>query len=183
MAYDFNNFKKSIQSTDEWLKKEFSMIRTGQANPSILDGIRVDSYGTLVPVSQVGAVTTEGARTIRISPWEISQGKDIEKAITLANLGVSVSVDEKGLRINFPELTAERRKEIAKIAKEKLEEAKKKIRMSRDDIMKDLQQKEKNGDLGKDDVFRYKNDAQKLVDEGNKKLDELYSKKEKEILM
>jgi len=159
------------------------MIRTGQANPSILDGIRVDSYGTLVPVSQVGAVTTEGARTIRISPWEISQGKDIEKAITLANLGVSVSVDEKGLRINFPELTAERRKEIAKIAKEKLEEAKKKIRMSRDDIMKDLQQKEKNGDLGKDDVFRYKNDAQKLVDEGNKKLDELYSKKEKEILM
>jgi len=182
MAYDFSKFKKSIASAEEWLKKEFSGIRTGQANPALLDGVRVESYGSPVPLSQVAGVATEGARTIRITPWDQSQVKDVEKAITLANLGVSVSVDDKGLRVNFPELTEDRRKEIVRIAKDRLEEGKKRVRMSRDDVMKELQTKEKNGDLGKDDVFRHKNEAQKLVDEANKRLDELYAKKEKEIL-
>ncbi len=182
MAYDFSSFKKSILASEEWLKKEFSGIRTGQASPALLDGVKVESYGTPVPLSQIGSVMTEGARTIRITPWDVSQTKDIEKAITLANLGVSVSVDDKGLRVNFPELTEERRKEIVKIAKERMEEGKKRVRVARDEIMKDLQSKEKDGSLGKDDVFRHKNEAQKLVDEGNKKIEELYAKKEKEIL-
>ena len=125
---------------------------------------------------------TEGPRTIRITPWDLSQTKDIEKAIMLANLGVSVSVDDKGVRVNFPELTEERRKEIVKIAKERLEEGKKRVRMARDEVMKELQVKEKDGSLGKDDVFRHKNEGQKFVDECNKKLEEFYSKKEKEIL-
>ncbi|MES3031114.1 MAG: ribosome recycling factor [Patescibacteria group bacterium] len=181
MAYDFSKFKKGIAGAEEWMKKEFSGIRTGQASPAILDGVRVDSYGAQVPISQIGSIATEGARSLRIAPWDSSQVKDIEKAITIANLGLSVVVDDKGLRINFPELTAERRTQIVKIAKEKLEEGKKQIRMHRDDVMKDLQSQEKDGALGKDDVFRYKNDAQKLVDEANKKLDEAYAKKEKEI--
>ncbi|MDP3962631.1 MAG: ribosome recycling factor [bacterium] len=182
MAYDFSNFKKSIAGAEEWLKKEFSGIRTGQASPALLDGVRVESYGTPVPLSQVGSVTTEGARTIRITPWDASQAKDIEKAITLADLGVSVSIDDKGLRVNFPELTEDRRRDIVKMAKERLEDGKKRVRVARDEIMKDLQAKEKDGSLGKDDVYRHKNDAQKLVDEGNKKLEDLYEKKEKEIL-
>lgn len=182
MAYDFSKFKKSIVGAEEWLKKEFSGIRTGQASPALLDGVKADSYGAQVPLSQIGSVMTEGPRTIRITPWDLSQAKDIEKAITLANLGVSVSTDDKGLRINFPELTEERRKEIVKIAKERLEEGKKRVRMARDEVMKELQTKEKDGSLGKDDVFRHKNEAQKFVDECNKKLEELYSKKEKEIL-
>lgn len=182
MAYDFNKFKKSIAGVEEWVKKEFSGIRTGQASPALLDGVKVDVYGVQSPLSQVGSVTGEGPRTLRITPWDTAQVKEIEKAITLANLGVSVAVDDKGLRVNFPELTAERRTQIVKLAKEKLEEGKKQIRSHRDDVMKDLQVKEKAGGLGKDEIFRHKNEAQKMVDDANKKLEDLYAKKEKEIL-
>lgn len=182
MPYDFSKFKKSLTGAEDWIKKEFSGIRTGQASPSLLDSVKVDSYGVLSPISQIGSVTVEGPRTIRIVPWDSAQVKDIEKAITIANLGVSVVVDDKGLRVNFPELTEDRRKDIVKLAKEKLEDGKKQIRMHRDDVMKDLQTKEKDGSMGKDDAFRYKNEAQKIVDEANKKLDDAFAKKEKEII-
>jgi ribosome recycling factor len=181
MSYDFTKFKKSLSGTEDWVKKEFSNIRTGQANPGLLDGIKVESYGVPSPLSQVASVTTEGARTLRIAPWDVSQSKEIEKAITLANLGVSVSIDDKGLRVNFPELTSESRTAIVKLAKERLEEGKKQIRLHRDEVMKDLKAKEKAGGLGKDEVFRHEKEIQKFVDETNKKLDELYSKKEREI--
>lgn len=182
MAYDFTKFKKATAGVEEWIKREFSGIRTGQASPAILDGVKVESYGAIVPISQVASVASEGPRTLRVVAWDATQNKEIEKAIGIANLGVSVGVDDKGLRVNFPELTAERRVEITKLAKEKLEEGKKQIRGHRDEVMKDLQAKEKAGGLGKDDIFRYKNDAQKIVDEANKKLDDLFAKKEKEIL-
>lgn len=181
MAYDFTKFKKSLSGVEEWIKKEFSNIRTGQASPSLLDGVKVETFGVFSPITQVGSISSEGPRTLRITPWDQSQSKEIEKAITLANLGVSVSVDDKGLRINFPELTAERRVQIVKLAKEKLEEGKKQIRIHRDEVMKDLQAKEKAGGMGKDEVFRHQKEIQKFVDEINKKLDELYSKKDKEI--
>jgi ribosome recycling factor len=132
MAYDFSKFKKGITSAEEWLKKECTGIRTGQATPTLLDSVKVESYGALVPVSQIGSITTEGARTLRITPWDMSQAKEVEKAITTANLGVSVAVDDKGLRVHFPELTEERRKEIVRLAKEKLEEGKKRVRIARD---------------------------------------------------
>jgi ribosome recycling factor len=134
------------------------------------------------PISQVATVTTEGARSLRISPWDASMVKEIEKAITIANLGVSVSIDDKGLRINFPELTLERRTQIVKLAKEKLEEAKKHVRSDRDEVMKDLKAKEKAGGISEDEVFRHEKEIQKFVDEANKKLDEAYIKKEKEIM-
>lgn len=182
MAYDFSKFKKNITGADEWVKKEFSGIRTGQANPALLDGIKVESYGAQVPLSQVGSVATEGARTIRIAPWDASQIKSIEKAITVANLGLSVVVDDKGIRVNFPELTGETRASIVKVAKEKLEEGKRRIRISRDEVMKDLKSKEKEGGMGQDEVRRTEKDVQKMVDEVNKKFEEYYAKKEKEIL-
>ena len=182
MAYDFNPFKKQLAGAEDWLKKEFSQIRTGQASPQILDGVKVEVYGAPMSLKELASVTIEGARTLRIVPWDKSQSKDIEKAITVANLGLSVVVDDQGLRINFPELTADRRKDIAKTAKDRLEEAKKQVRGHRDSIIKDLQNKEKDGGYGKDEIFRLKNDTQKLVDDTNKKLDNHYSKKEKEIL-
>jgi ribosome recycling factor len=181
MSYDFTKFKKSLSGTEEWVKKEFSNIRTGQANPGLLDGIKVESYGVPSPLSQVASVNTEGPRTLRIAPWDASHSKEIEKAITLANLGVSVSIDDKGLRVNFPELTSESRTAIVKLAKERLEEGKKQIRLHRDEVMKDLKAKEKAGGLGKDEVFRHEKEIQKFVDETNKKLDDIYSKKEREI--
>ena len=183
MAYDFAKFKKTLVGTEDWIKKEFTGIRTGQASPALLDSVKVDSYGTPTPISQVGSIATEGPRTIRIVPWDMSQVKEIEKALTVANLGVSVSVDDKGLRVNFPELTSERRTQIVKIAKEKLEEGKKQIRIHRDDVMKDLKAKEKAGSMSEDEVFRNEKEIQKFVAEANKKLDDIYNKKEKEIMV
>ncbi len=182
MAYDTNSFKKQLSNTEEWLKKEFQQVRTGQASPAVLDGVRVEAYGAQVSLKEVAAVTVEGARTLRVTPWDKGQIKDIEKGITIANLGLSVAVDDQGLRINFPELTEDRRKEIVKNAKDKLEDARKQIRHNRDAIVKDLQSKEKEGGMGKDEIFRLKNDVQKVVDEMNKKLEDLYNKKEKEII-
>lgn len=182
MAYDFNPFKKQLSSAEEWLKKELQQIRTGQASPAVLDSVKVEVYGAPMGLKEVASVTIEGARVLRIAPWDKSQTKEIEKAITVANLGLSVVVDDQGLRVMFPELTGERRQQIAKTAKEKMEEAKKQVRGHRDVVVKDLDVKEKDGAMGKDDAFRAKKDAQKLVDDVNKKLDDAYIKKEKELL-
>ncbi len=182
MAYDFNPFKKQLTSTQEWLKKELQQIRTGQASPAVLDTVKVEVYGAPMGIKELASVTIEGARTLRVVPWDLKQAKDIEKAVTAANLGLSVVVDDQGLRINFPELTSERRVQIAKNTKEKLEESKKQVRQHRDIVIKDLDAKEKSGGYGKDEIFRLKNEAQKLTDATNKILDELFAKKEKEIL-
>lgn len=182
MAYDFSSLRKNLSATEEWLIKEFQQIRTGQASPAVLDSVRVDSYGTPVGLKEVAAITIEGARTLRIVPWDKSQSKEVEKAITAANLGLSVAVDDQGLRVNFPELTSERRTQIARAAKEKLEDAKKQVRQHRDAVIKDLQAKEKSGGFGKDDIFRYKGDTQKIVDDATQRLDDAFTKKEKEIL-
>ena len=180
--YDFNPFKKQITSTEEWLKKEFQQIRTGQASPSVLDGVKVEVYGAPMSLKEVASVMIEGARTLRVAPWDKGQIKEIEKGITLANLGLSVIADDQGLRVSFPELTTERRAEVAKAAKEKLEESKSQLRRHRDVVIKDLDAKEKAGGMGKDEIFRFKKDAQKLVDDCNKKLEGEFSKKEKELL-
>jgi ribosome recycling factor len=182
MAYDFNPFKKHLASSEEWLKKEFQQIRTGQASPAVLDNVKVEVYGAPMALKEVASVTIEGARTLRISPWDKTQTKEIEKGITIANIGLAVVVDDQGLRVMFPELTADRRAEVAKMAKEKMEDAKKQIRQHRDVVVKDLQTKEKEGLMPKDDALRASKDAQKLVDDANKKLEEMYSKKEKEVL-
>jgi ribosome recycling factor len=182
MTYDFSKLKKSLAGVEDWIKKEFANIRTNQASPAILDSVRVESYGALVPISQIAGITIEGSRTLRIAPWDHSHLKEIEKAITAANLGVSIAVDDKGLRVNFPELTSDRRIEIVKTAKEKLEEAKKQIRTHRDEIVKDLKGKEKTGGFGKDDIFRLEKEVQKFVDDTTKKLADAFAKKEREIL-
>lgn len=182
MAYDFNSFKKQMAGVEEWLKKEMQQIRTGQASPAILDAVKVESYGAPVGIKEVAAITVEGARTIRITPWDKSQAKEVEKAIAAANLGVSVVADDQGLRVNFPELTSDRRTQIAKLAKDKMEDAKKQVRQHRDVVVRDIQTKEKDGKMGKDDAFRASKDAQKIVDDCNKKLEEAYTKKEKEIV-
>lgn len=182
MAYDFNPFKKQLISTEEYLKKELQQIRTGQASPAILDAVKVEVYGSPMGIKELASVTIEGARTLRITPWDLKQSKDIEKAITAANLGLSVVVDDQGLRVNFPELTSDRRVLIVKNAKEKLEESKKQVRQHRDVVIKDLDAKEKAGGYGKDEIFRLKNEVQKTTETTNKVLEGLFAKKEKEII-
>jgi len=181
MVYNFSKFNDEAKRIQGWLEKEFSGIRTSRATPAILDGISVESYGTKMPIKQVANIISEDAKTLRIAPWDAAMGKEIEKAITASNLGLSVVSDDKGVRVSFPELTADRRTALIKLAKEKTEEAKISIRKIRDVVMKDIQSKEKEAGMGEDEVKRLKNEAQKLVDAANKKLQEMEERKNKEI--
>jgi len=181
MSYNFALFKSGADEAVEWLRKEYLGIRSGQANPGILDSVRVDMYGSLMPINQVASVLGESARTLRVTPWDKSAVKPLDTAIREANLGVSVSVDDQGLRISFPELTDDRRQALMKIAKAKLEEARVRVRGEREKVHTDADKQEKAGTMGKDDVFRAKQDLQKLVDEANRKLEELFNKKEVEV--
>lgn len=176
-----NNIKQKLQESKDWLQKEYAGIRTGQANPSLLDGVRVESYGSLLPINQIGSVGIEDARTLRVSPWDNSQVPALEKAIREADLGVSVSADSGGLRVIFPELTSERRDQLLKLAKSKLEDARIAVRSSRDETMKDLDKSEKKGDISEDEKFTRKEKVQLMVDATNKELEGLFIKKEQEL--
>lgn len=182
MAYNFSQFKTGVEGSLDWLRKEYSGLRTGRATSAILDSILVDAYGSKVPINQVANVNLDGPQSIRIVPWDNGVSKSIESAITQSNLGLSVSTDDKGMRVNFPVLTSERRTELTKVAKQKLEEARVRVRNEREKVHSDVDKQEKDGNMGKDDAFRAKQDLQKQVDEINKKLEDLYEKKEKEIL-
>lgn len=181
MAYNFNPFKQGSEATLEWLKNEYSSLRTGKASPAILDSVLVDAYGSKAPIRELANVNLEDARSIRIVPWDNTVTKSIESAIQESSLGLSVSVDDKGLRISFPALTSERRVELVKVSKQKLEEARIRIRTEREKIHTDMDKQEKAGTMSKDEAYRGKQDLQKFVDEANKKLEELALKKEKEI--
>lgn len=181
MESNIQNFKKKIEEIKEWLKKEFSSIRTGRATSAILDSITVDSYGSRMQINQIANITNEDAKTLRIIPWDRSQLKNIENAISSSNLGISVSVDDKGIRVIFPDLTSETRASLLKIAKVKLEEARISVRTERDKIWSDAQEKEKNKQIGEDEKYIIKEKLQKIIDETNKDLDLIYEKKKNEI--
>lgn len=181
MAYNFNPFKDKIKSIEEWLKKEFGGIRTGQASPSILDGITVEVYGSQMPLNQIANIGIEDAKTLKISPWDASQVKDIERAITVSNLGLSLRTDESCVRASFPQLTAERRTMLMKLAKEKMEEARISLRKERERTLKDIDAQEDAGAVTEDEKKRLQNEVQKMVDAANKSFEDSYGRKEKEI--
>jgi len=180
--YDFSNLKNKIKDTESWLEKELGSIRTGRATPTVLDSVRVDAYGSEMPVTNVATVTSEDARTLRITPWDNTMIKPIEKGIQLANLGLSVSVDDKGLRVAFPSLTTETRTTFVKMAKAKVEEAKVALRQERNKVNDDLSSKKKDGTIGEDDMIRSKAEVDKLIKDAGDKFDTHESKKEKELM-
>ncbi|MEK7461788.1 MAG: ribosome-recycling factor [Patescibacteria group bacterium] len=182
MAYNFTEFKRTSATILDWLKKEYSSIRTNQTAPSVLDAVSVEVYGSRMPINQVASILGTGPKSLLVTPWDHSVAPNIDKAIRESNLGLSVSLDAQGIRVSFPELTSEHRILLTKLVKEKLEEARVKVRIERENNLEILDQKEKEGGLGKDDKFRLKNELQKLVDDINQKLEELALKKEKEIL-
>lgn len=167
---------------ENWLAKEFSVLRTGRAAPSILDAVQVEAYGSRMNIKELATVLIEDVRTIRVEPWDKNQTKIIEKAIISSNLGLSVSADDRGLRIIFPELTSERREQLVKVTKQKLEEARTTLRMLRDKTWEEIQAKEKEGGMGEDDKFRFKDELQKLVDLTNKTLEDFLNRKTSEIM-
>lgn len=176
-----DDFGKKLAGASEWLRGEYAGIRTGQAAPSILDSVKVESYGALMPVNQVASIGIEDARTLRVSPWDTSVTQALERAIMDADLGVGVVTDSSGLRVTFPELTGERRASLLKLAKGKLEDARVRIRSAREEKMKGLDAKVKSKEIGEDEAKRAKDIAQKQVDDANKNLEALYAQKEKEI--
>lgn len=181
MAYDFSKLKKGIQETDEWLSREFSAIRTGRASAALLENVKPEVYGARTPLQQIGSVSVEDARTVRIVPWDKTASKAVEKAITEADLGVSVVTDDQGLRVIFPELTAERRQMLVKLAAGKCEEARVTLRGHRGEAIKDIEAAEKEGGMGADEVKRLKEEVQKMIDAGTKALEAHLAKKNDEI--
>lgn len=175
---DFNDRGTEIVA---WLEREFSSIRTGRATPALLDLVQVESYGSRVPIQQVGSVSTEDARTLRISVWDQNAIKAVEKGIIEANLGISVTVDSSGLRVIFPELTSERRVQLLKLAKAKLEESRVSLRGARDEVLKQVDTAVKASEMSQDERFGFKEDLQKKVDSFNMSLNDLLEIKEKEI--
>jgi ribosome recycling factor len=181
MTYDFTKLKNQIEETGEWLAREFSGIRTGRASLTLLDTVRPEAYGTRTPLAQVASLSIEDARTIRIVPWDKSLGKAIEKAILEADVGISPITDDAGLRVVFPELTSERRTMLAKLANEKLEQARITLRGHRTEALKELDAAEKEGGMGEDELKRLKEEVQKLIDAGVLALDAKAKKKNEEI--
>ncbi len=181
MQYDFTKFKNRIKETEDWIKKEYTSIRTGMASPQLLDGVMVESYGQKMPINQIGSVSIADAKSLVVTPWDASQVKALEKAITVADLGVSLKTDEKCVRVFFPELTSERRETLLKLAKEKLEQAKITIRNCREETVKDIEAKEKLGGMSEDEKFRFKAEVQKMIEAANKSFEEIFTKKQKEV--
>lgn len=172
------NMSKSITS----LENEFKRIRTGRASLAILDGIRVDYYGTQTPLNQMASLAVPESRLITIQPWDVSQVKDIEKAILKSDLGLTPSSDGKVIRIAIPPLTEERRKELVKVINKMSEDHKiavRNIRRDANDMIKDLR---KEGEVSEDEAFKAQEQIQKITDEHIKRIEDINKNKEKEIL-
>ncbi len=182
MNYNFVNFKTELKKVGEFLNKEYSQLNIGRASPMVLDGVVVESYGSRVPLKNVASVSIEDPKTLRVSPFDKGQIKEIEKAIAAANLGLSVAVDDLGVRVIFPQLTTETRQTLVKVLKEKLEEQRITVRRERERIWDDVQKKEKEGKLTEDERFRAKDELQKIIDEVNKSLEANFEKKQKEVM-
>ncbi|PJE74390.1 MAG: ribosome recycling factor [Candidatus Taylorbacteria bacterium CG10_big_fil_rev_8_21_14_0_10_41_48] len=181
MPYDFSGLQKKLMDANEWIHNEYQGLRTGRATPALLDIVQVDAYGSRTPLKQIASVSVEDARVLRVSPFDASLTKEIEKAIASADLGVGINVADTSIRVSFPELTTERREEIIKVAKHKLEEARTGVRAARDEVWNDIQKKEKEGDISEDDKFRLKEELQNQIDEANRGLEAVFNKKEEEI--
>ncbi|NNL75262.1 MAG: ribosome recycling factor [Desulfobacterales bacterium] len=178
----YDETRASMGKSVEALKKELNRMRTGRASLSILDGIRVDYYGTLTPLNQMATLAVPESRLITIQPWDVSVIKDVEKAILKSDLGLTPSNDGKIVRISIPQLTEERRKELVKVVHKICEDYKVSVRNVRRDSNDLLKSLKKDGEISEDDAFKSQDQIQKITDEYIKLVDECYQEKEKEIL-
>lgn len=182
MAYNFTEAEKRKGDILEWLQSEYRSIQTGRATPQVLDLVHIDLYGARTPIAHTGSITIEDPRTLRVAPWDKSVIGQMERAVNDADLGLSVSSDDQGLRVHFPALTTETRQKLVKLLKDRLEDARVRVRSLREDVNKDIDAREKGGEYGQDDKMRYRDEMQKIVDTANAELEGLFAKKEKEVM-
>ena len=177
-----NTAKEKMEKTLKVLGSDFAAIRAGRANPAVLDRIMVDYYGTTTPINQMAAVSVQDARVLVIQPWDKSSLKAIEKAIQASDLGINPANDGSVIRLAFPQLTEERRKDLCKEIKKLGEESKVAVRSIRRDANDKIKAMKKNSELTEDDVKQFDKDIQKLTDKYVESVDSAVSVKEKEIL-
>jgi len=176
------DFKIKLQHQLEFLKGELAKIRSGRVSPALVEDITVDYYGAKTPIKSLASTSTVDARTIVIEPWDKNAIDIIAKALTQASLGGQTVVDGAVIRMSMPALTQERRKELIKLVSQIIEETKIKSRQVREDIIKMLQLKEKEGRMSEDEKFRKKEEIEKVMKEHVEKLEEMRGRKEKELM-
>ncbi len=182
MAGNLNLYEDKMKKTISVLEGDMKTIRAGRANPAILDKVTVEYYGAPSPLTQIANVSVPDARSILIQPWDAAILGDIEKAILKSDIGITPNNDGKAVRLNFPPLTEERRKELVKGLRKKGEDSKVAIRSIRRDAMEDAKAQKKNGEITEDDVKNIEKDIQKLTDSYIQNIDSVIASKEKEIL-
>jgi ribosome recycling factor len=173
-----HHMKQSVEAT----AKEFATIRTGRANPALLDRIEVQAYGSALPLNQVATISAPEPRLLVIAPWDKSLVAEIRKAITSSDLGLNPVVDGAVLKVPLPQLTEERRQEMAKLVARKTEEGKVAVRNIRRDAIEELRRLEKAHEIGEDDLHRIRNQIQEVTDKHIEELDRLHDAKVKEIM-
>jgi len=176
-----NNLKPSLEKTISYLKEELAGLQAGRATPSLLENLEVEVYGQKMPLKQLAAIQTPEPRLIMVRPWDKSILSEIEKAIGQSKLGLSPVVDGDVIRLRVPPLSEERRKELAKILNEKVEECRISIRRQREEAWRKIQDLEHEKEITEDDKFKAKDELQKIIDEYNGKIEEIRKKKEEEI--
>ena len=178
---ELKEFEEKMKKAKDFLSGQFDAVRAGRANAAVLNGITVDYYGSPTPINQVAAISVPDPRTLVISPWDGSVLKGIEKAIQTSELGINPQNDGRVIRLVFPQLTEERRKELAKQVRKYGEEAKVAVRNIRRDAMDKIKKQQKAGDITEDDQKDLEKDLQKLTDDNIKDIDKLTEAKEKEL--
>ena len=182
MAVDFKDYERRMGKALEHLQEEFDAVRAGRANPKVLDRITVEYYGSETPLNGVATISSPDARTLVISPWDTKLLKDIQKAIQVSDLGINPQNDGRVIRLTFPMLTEDRRKELVKQVKKYAEDAKVAMRNIRRDGMDYVKKLKKNSEITEDDQKKAEKDLQDLLDKMIKKVDEATAAKEKELM-
>ena len=179
---DYTNIKEKMEKCISVYSEKLSEVRAGRANPAILNKVKIDYYGTPTPINQVAGVSVPEARLIVIQPWDMSILKEIEKAILASDIGINPNNDGKVIRLAFPELTEERRKELAKEIRKIAEEAKVAIRAIRRDGIDEAKAKQKNSEITEDELKSAETEIQKITDKYIDEIDKILADKEKEIM-
>lgn len=181
MANGYEEFESKMKKTSELLSANFDSVRAGRANAAVLDQVHVDYYGVQTPIQQIASVSSPDARSLVIQPWDASTLKTIERAILASDLGINPQNDGRMIRLVFPQLTEERRKELVKQVKKYAEDAKVAVRNIRRDAMEKYKAQKKKSEITEDDLKNVEKDLQKLTDDYVKEIESIAGKKEKEL--